>query len=255
MRFFASTTLCTIAVFGVTAESQALTIDVKLGAGVTPEVAAAVTLGVRQWERALADPIAVEIEVATGSFQNSAILATTSAVFLQADYATIRQALVAESPELLPVLPEQPVQAMLPPGFAVSSALEATKANLKALGLSGLDEDFGSSDGSITLSDSAAFDLDPRDGVTPGRIDLQGLVAHEIAHVLGFVSSVDWIDMAMGTPSGPRTVDATPLDLFRFPADANGADPSALAAVPRNLTPGSEAAFEEWESKLRPMLG
>ena len=57
MRFVASITLCAIAVLGSPFAGQALTIDVKTGAGVPQAVAAAVTLGVRQWERALSDPI------------------------------------------------------------------------------------------------------------------------------------------------------------------------------------------------------
>jgi len=228
---------------------QALTIDVATGAGVTQAIASAVTLGARQWERVLSDPIAVEIEVSMASFDDPAVLATTSAVFLEADYSTIRQAMLVESPELLPLLPAEPVAATLPPGFALSSSVEATKANLKALGLVGLDADFGTSDASILLSDSAAFDFDPRDGITAGRIDLQGLVAHEVAHVLGFVSAVDWVDAVMGDPVGPRTVAPTPLDLFRFAADSIAVDPDELASVPRNLVPGTGAVFRSGGSE------
>lgn len=245
MRFAARRLLFifAVALFAPLGEVQALAIRLQPGHGLPLPVIEAVERGARLWERALADPVTVEIEVAMADLGDSRMLAKTLPVLVEANYAEIREAIAAEGSVAASLHLSDEFDATLPPGFVLGNTIEGTKANFKALGLVGLDEGFGASDGSILLSSTASFDFDPSNGITAGQIDLQGLVAHELAHVLGFVSAVDWIDNAMADPAGPRSVDPTPLDFFRFSADQAPIDAASFASTPRNLVPGTESVF------------
>ena len=84
------------------------------------------------------------------------------------------------------------------------------KPNLKALGFTGLDEDFGQSDGSITFSNRFSFDFDLSDGLDPRKTDFLSVVIHEMGHLFGFISGVDDID------TGSLEFTPSILDLYRF---------------------------------------
>ena len=141
--------------------------------------------------------------------------------------------------------------ASLPPGFSLGGNLVGTKANLKALGFTGLDETFGASDATITFNSSFAFDLDGSDGVSPGTIDLETVAAHEIGHALGFLSMVD------GDRRGDRRIgvagDARSVSLRR----ARGKPTSAarFTRASRSATPGRDEIFADVESESRMSSG
>jgi len=198
------------------------------------------------WEARISDSITVTINADLDSL-GSNILGSTSSVALQAGYTTIRNQIVADAADetddgigaSLPTAAQ--FLATLPSGFSLDGNLVASKANLKALGFTGLDTQFGVSDGEITFSTDFTFDYDNSDGVTPGQTDFETVAAHEIGHLLGFFSDVDTINAIPATAIGFTT-----LDLFRF---RNGTDDPATAAefttFARNFVPGVDAILDE----------
>jgi hypothetical protein len=244
MRFFMSRFIAvTLALsFAQASESRALSVQLSVPVGVSPEVASAIERGAQRWEQVLSNPVVVNVEVSLSPLASSSTLATTSAVLLQESYGNVRAALGADG-TVGGLLPVSGIDVALPPDFLLGDHVEGTKANFKALGFTGLDERFGALDASILINSSAPFDLDPSDGVDTGHFDLEGLMAHELAHVLGFVSSVDWIDSVMGGVSGVQSVDPTLFDLFRFGSDVTDLGAEGVALSSRNLVPGQAGYF------------
>ena len=101
-------------------------------------------------------------------------------------------------------------------------------AQVKALGLTPTYSDTNTTqrDGLIEFSSNFAWDFDMSDGLTPGTFDFVGVAAHEIGHILGFRSGVDFVD-SNAAPAFPgrtgieRFAWGTVADLFRY-GDFNG---------------------------------
>lgn len=115
-------------------------------------------------------------------------------------------------------------------GGGNNSTISIPRSNAKALGL--IPADDPGVDGSIQFSQAFGFDYDRADGITPGQIDFVFVAAHEIGHLLGFVSGVDTLDNLDGQAGRPGPfdddtfLDISVLDLYRHSTDslANGAD-------------------------------
>ena len=86
-----------------------------------------------------------------------------------------------------------------------------TAANAKVLGLLGPSLN---TDARIVFSSSFSFSFD-HSSVDPFSIDFVGAAAHEIGHVLGFVSGVDDIDTMGGAQPGTN-FSSNMIDLFRY---------------------------------------
>jgi hypothetical protein len=99
----------------------------------------------------------------------------------------------------------------LPVGMVYRGNVLYTKAQLKTLGFTGLDSEFGRLDGRITFNSQFGFDFNVTDGVAPDKIDFLSVALHEIMHALGFVSEVDTVDIGR-----PGEYFPTLLDLSRF---------------------------------------
>lgn len=239
-----------LAAFGA-AGAQALTINIVAGGGLAANQAAldAFNRAADSWEGVFTDPISVQINADLAALGPN-ILGSTSSVTLVAGYNTIRGHMVTDAADELDdaVVAALPTaaqfSAFVPAGLSLAANMAGTKANLKAMGFAGLDGMFGASDGAITFSSTFAFDFDNSDGVGAGLIDFETVAAHEIGHLLGFVSSVDQIDFLVDNGQ-TGAISIQPLDLFRF-NDAN--DPTTLAQFttnPRDLRPNATAVFDD----------
>ncbi|MCK4850453.1 MAG: NF038122 family metalloprotease [Phycisphaerae bacterium] len=225
-------------------------------AGNAPALAA-FNRAAQQWENWIADPITVNIDADMAPL-GPGILGSASSVLLSGTYTLIRDAVVADAAgeaddgiaAFIPTAAQ--FSAFVPSGFSLSG-MSATKANLKALGFTGLDAQFGATDATITFSSNFAFDFDNSDGVTAGTWDFETVAAHELGHALGFTSEVDWVDWLLNN-SLVDELYPQPLDLFRFENDVAGRDPATNAeftSFSRWLVPGSDAVTDQ----IAPSLG
>jgi hypothetical protein len=134
--------------------------------------------------------------------------------------------------------------AFVPAGFGLSGNMAATKADLKAMGIPGLDAAFGASDADMTFNTGFSWDYNNADGVGAGLYDFETVALHEIGHVLGFVSAVDTVDYYLSHQQGINSY-LFPLDLFRFPSSSLPGDATAFTTAPRTLVPGMASSFSD----------
>lgn len=217
-----------------------------------PLAEAAFARAVDQWEAFIGDPITVTFDVDFGTL-GAGTLATAAPVSLAAPYNAIRDAILIDSafePDdaiALSLPTAEQVSFDLPNDLVLSGNLQATKANLKALGFTGLDATFGASDGQITFATGVPFDFDNSDGVTPGTIDFESVAAHEIGHILGFASAVDTVDLLLSNGVTDASITPTTFDLYRF-EDGSANDPATVSEftfAARSLVPGSNDVFDQ----------
>ena len=227
--------------------SSAFAIDIVLvpsaSLSANPAALAAFNRAAAQWESRLSDPITITInaDFAPIGFPTAQ---TSSAVILRT-YNNVRNLMVADALDegnddlIVASLPTYDTfTATLPAGSSLNGGATATKANLKALGVAGLDTQFGVSDGTITFNSAVAFDYDNSNGVSAGLKDFESAAIHELGHALGFGSNV-------GAPPGdmlPR-----PLDLFRFQDGGPDVDPTTetFGTTPRALVTGGVPIFDD----------
>jgi hypothetical protein len=236
--------------------SQLGTFTIVINAGSTlaanTAALAAFNRAAAQWEARISDPVTITINADLANLGSTTTIGQSSTVMLQADYATIRDQVVSDAADeaddqIVSYLPNaSQFSAVLPEGFGLDGNLIGSKANLKALGFTELDEDFGTTDATIKFNTRFRFDYDNRDGVTSGTMDFETVAAHELGHALGFLSTVDAIDKAL-LNSTTGNVGPTTLDLFRFDNDST-LDPSTTAeftTYARSLVPNSDEITDQ----------
>lgn len=238
-------------------------INIDAGTNLNGDAAAlaAFNRAASRWQAYLGDEISVNIDAELRDstfFGSSNIIGQASSVLVAQTYDTYHAAMIADSgaetdDSIVAALPTSANVDFTIPGTATYSGnLLANKANAKALGFTGLDATYGSTDATITFNSDFDFDYDNSDGVGPGLTDFETVAAHEIGHALGFVSAVDFLDQNMGLNVSP-----TLLDLFRF-EEGTANDPETLAefsSFSRTLMPGTEANFDDLDNEWRLSTG
>src|SRR5262245_17253971 len=216
------------------------------GLAAPPAAMSAVGCAARQWEGYVADPVTGRMDGEGAPIGDPDVPGATSSVLLGGSYDLVRDRIVADADADDGVLAWLPTaggfSTYLPLGYGLTGRLVGTKANFKAAGFGGLDQQFGPTDATIVFNSLFDFDFDNRDGVMPGAVDFETVVAHEIGHALGFVSEVDTVDVYLP----PLEVDIGVLDLFRFRNDTF-ADPSTstqFQVAPRSMVPGPDDIFD-----------
>jgi len=240
----------------------AFTINLVPGTGLAGNSAALAAFGraAAQWSRFISDPITVNIDADMQNLGSTTIIGQAESTMLMGDYTEVQNAMVADADAddgilaFLPTLSQFNVH--LPTGFGFNGNISATKGNFKALGYTGLDEQFGASDATITFNSGFAFDYDKSNGVSPGMVDFESVAAHEIGHALGFISNVDTIDEYESMKLTANLAIGT-LDMFRF--DNDGADDPSTAAqfatFPRYMLPGNDDVFDDIAHEWRMSTG
>lgn len=77
------------------------------------------------------------------------------------------------------------------PGFAFNGNEAVARANLKALGFTGLYAVFGVAEATIEFNTKVQSRLGPEPRCGIGPVDFETVAVHEIGHALGFISIVD----------------------------------------------------------------
>src|SRR5262245_22689196 len=227
------------------------------GLAAHPAAMSAFERAARQWEAYISDPVTVRIDAEIAPIGDSDVIGATSSVLLGGSYDLVRDRIVADADADDGVLAWLPTaggfSTYLPLGYGLTGRLVGTKANFKAAGFGGLDEQFGPTDATIVFNSLFDFDFDSRDGVMPGAVDFETVAAHEIGHALGFQSELDIVDEYLP----PLDVSIGMLDLFRFRNDTLG-DPSTSAqfqVAPRSMVPGQDAVFDDVTLEARMSTG
>lgn len=225
------------------------TININAGATLASntQALAAFQRAAQQWANYISDPISIYIDANLIDMGSNTVIGSTSSVTFEAPYDAVMALLKADAGDepddgLVASLPElAQFNATLPTGFALDGNLTATRANIKSFDPTAFNDT--AADGDITFNTRFNFDFDNSNGVTPGTVDFETVAAHEIGHLLGFVSEVDRVDALLTASSTASDISPRTLDLFRFNDDQVGQDPSNLlefATFPRRLSPGGD---------------
>ena len=234
---------------GVGDARAAFTIQINPGAGLSGNSAAlaAFNRAAQEWSSRFANDVTVYVDADLSSgFGNPNTIGQagpTGYTNLNLDYGTVRTALVAHGAAtgngVLSYLPTTLTgMATAPSGSTIiGSTVGVLRANQRVLGL--LDGTDTLADGVITFNSAFNFDYDRADGVTFNAMDFQTVAAHELGHILGFLSDVDEFD------AGYPSTNLTTLDLFRFASADAPINFEEFQTTLREMRPGVESVFSD----------
>ncbi len=244
-----ATAKITLLCLAVTPSAQAINFNF-ITTGMSSQATAALNLAGSSWSSKLLDPVTINITVNMTNLNDTRVIGNASSIDLQSSYTPLRNLLVSDAANeandgIVKYLPTaNQFSAYLPTGITTTGYLLATKADLKALGETNLDSLYGINDGTINFNSGFAFDYDASNGITSGTMDFETVAAHEIGHILGFVSIVDEID-AMLAKNQTGAITPYLLDLFRFGTNAVPTTTAEFSTMSRDLRPGVASYFND----------
>lgn len=208
-----------------------------------PEAKAAFERAAARWEARIRNPVTIYVDVDFGPtlfgepFGRGVVgfAIPDDRVSAEGAYPELRRQLIAHADDdaeraVLTALPEESIPTDLGPAtrYASPSAL------LRVLGILPAAASPSDPAPAIGFNSAYAYDFDPSDGVTGNRNDFEGIVVHEIGHMLGFVSKVG--DLELGATVHAPAV----LDLFRF---RPGVTMDTFRLAPRIVSSGGQQVF------------
>lgn len=209
----------------VSTSASALTFNFTqiVGDSLTTSEAAAFTAAGAAWSAVLGDKVTVSVQIGFRSL-GSGVLGQTSPVFFSGNAGVIKTALAADAKTSNDA---QAIASLSTVSGAGSIAV--TNAEAKALGFIQ-----PGSDGTIEFTTNFTFSdsRNPDGSIASNNFDLIGVAEHEIAHLLGFDSSID------GGTSGVPSL----LDEFRF--SSAGVRATTAGSAFFSLTNGSTAQVD-----------
>jgi hypothetical protein len=181
---------------------MAITFNISYGSGVPTAAQNVVAQVVNYFASQFTDAVTLNFTVNWGTIGG---LGSSSYSLFTYTYDQIKSALASDSKSS----DDSTTVSSLPSTDPISGTHSWTmvRAEAKALGL--ITGTAAGSDGSMTFSNSAAFDFDNSNGVTSGQYDFYGVVAHELTELMG--REVNAIGNNVATGAGYH-----PLDLFKY---------------------------------------
>lgn len=239
--------------------ASALTILINPGTQLTANSDALAAFGraAQEWSSMITNNVTIYVDAdLSNAFTNSNTIGasgytsyTQDGSDINLNYTTVRNAMAARSSRpgdsILAYLPTTgTVKANTPSGTTLdSSTIGVVRANQRVLGLLGSGDT--QADGIITFNSNFTFDYNRADGVDPGKVDFQTAAAHELGHLLGFLSDVDDFVNYAGTITSDNL---TTLDLFRFAAANKPTTPEEFQTSARELNYGVESVISDVNS-------
>jgi hypothetical protein len=179
-----------------------MNINITFAPSVSSAAQAVVNSVVQFLDSQFTDPITININVAFGSISG---LGSSNYGLNTYTYAQLRTALINDETSNDDAVGVAAIPSTDPIGG--THTWTATPAEAKALGL--IPGNGAASDGTVTFSNTAAFDYDRSDGITAGQYDFYGSVAHEITEVMGRELNSIGNNVQFGAGYHP-------LDVFKF---------------------------------------
>ncbi|HVG24325.1 MAG TPA: NF038122 family metalloprotease [Thermoanaerobaculia bacterium] len=210
-----------------------------------PDAKAAFERAAQIWEARIANPVTVYVDVDFGStrfgeaWSDENIIASASSDYrggVDGLYSAIRPLLVARADNAT----ETAVYAALPGSTLPTNLGSTTRVAspsilFRAIGALPATATTRDSGPNIGFNSRFSYDFNPNDGISPGKKDFEGVVVHEIGHMLGFVSLVGVSENNSGTQFIP-----TILDFFRF---RPGVTAGTFGTAQRVQSSGGEQVF------------
>ncbi len=201
------------------------------------------------WESLISTPITVVIDVDFGptwfgeQYDDDVLGQTDSQALGDSSiYSEVRDSLVglAATGDQVGLFGQLP-QSAVPTDIGTTTYVLASSAQWRALGFINpvADPDSEQNDlgdpPAVGFNSDFDYDFDPSDGVDSDRIDFDSVAAHELGHVLGFMSNTGYRELVRNTP-----VAVTVWDIFRF---RPGVTLDSFATAQRILSSGGSQEF------------